>query len=230
MSRIENETKPSTEVALTTNTMVDNLLKAAEAAAGFEKILKFKKGAYEINEETIPLGTQYLAHVTAWAMSWVKFANGALVNKKVYSVARDEKPASRNDLDDLDESEWPKDRNGRPLDPWVFQNLLPMEDLETGEVCIFTTSSVGGKIAIGDLAKRYGTHVKNGHTGQPIVQLQTVDMPTRDYGDVARPAFRIDRWDDASPDVPVAEATSVAPKKVHTKAEVDDDMADEIPF
>ena len=169
------------------------------------------------------------AHVTRGTTSWVKFEAGQRPDKKVYSVARKEKPLARKDLDELDQTAWPKDRNGRPLDPWVFQNLLPMEDLETGEVVVFTSQSVGGRIAIAELAKRYGTHVKNGHTGQPIIQLQTVDMPTRDYGDVPRPAFRIDRWDDASPDTPVAE-TSVAPKKVHTKAEVDDDMADEIPF
>ena len=120
MSKIKDAMSPGTDLALN-KTEIDFLLAAAEKAASFEKILKFKKGTYEINDEEVPLGTEYLAHTTAWSRSWVKFLDGNLVEKKVYSVAKNEEPPERDELDALDQNEWPKDKNGKPLDPWVIK-------------------------------------------------------------------------------------------------------------
>lgn len=229
MSKIKDAMTPGTDLAAN-KTAIDFLSAAAEKEAAFDRLLKFNKGVYESGGEEVPLDSQFLAHIATRVKCWIKFVDGAIADKKVYHVARGEEPPEREELDARDETTWPKDKNGKRLDPWVLQNQFPLEDLDSGEILIFVTPSVGGSIAVGDLTKAYVTHVKNGHVGQPIVSLQTKMMPTSDYGDIPRPAFRIVRWDDAATDVPVVAETSVAPKKVHSKAEVDDDMADEIPF
>ena len=69
--------------------------------------------------------------------------------------------------------------------------------------------------------------MKGGRNGQPIVQLQTVMMPTKDYGPVPRPAFKVSRWDDGAVGTPAE--TSVAPK-LHSKDEIDEQMNDGILF
>ena len=182
MSKVKDAMTPGTDLA-PKKTAIDFLSAAAEKEAAFDRLLKFKQGVYESGGEEVPLDSQFLAHIATRVKCWIKFVDGAIADKKVYHVARGEEPPEREELDDLDKATWPRDKNGRPLDPWVLQDQFPLEDLNSGEILIFTTSSVGGSIAIGDLTKAYVTHVKNGHVGQPIVKLQTKMMPTSDYGD-----------------------------------------------
>src|SRR5215469_15701523 len=132
-----------------------NIERAAREDANFEKILKFKKGEFSIQEEPIPLGTEYLAHTAAWTKCWIKFADRKVEDRKVYRVALGEKPPEREDLDDLDQDEWPEGLDGKPSDPWVFQFLLPLENIGTGEVVIFCTASIGGRTAVANLCTAY---------------------------------------------------------------------------
>ena len=50
--------------------------------------------------------------------------------------------------------------DGKPKDPWCFQHLLPFEHLESGEVVIFVTPSVGGMIATEELVREYARRLK----------------------------------------------------------------------
>ena len=203
------------------STEVENIHTAAQEDAGFEKILKFKKGEYLIGEELIPLGAQYLAHARAWTKCWIKFCDGEVAERKPYRVALGEKPPEREDLDDLDKTLWPEGIDGKPADPWVFQYLLPLEDLSTGEVVIFVASSFGGRRAIADLCAAYAKRAaKATRCGQPIVRLGKAEMPTKKFGKVPRPLFEVVRWDDAVDDVsPVAPPIALK-----------HDLDDEIPF
>jgi hypothetical protein len=61
-----NRTMTQESKELTTyDTEVENIQIAAQEDAGFEKILKFKKGDFLIGDENVPLGTEYVAHVRA---------------------------------------------------------------------------------------------------------------------------------------------------------------------
>jgi hypothetical protein len=107
-------------------------------------------------------------------------------------------PQEREELDDNDKSKWETGLDGKPKDPWSFQHLLPFESLESGEVLIFTTSSVGGQIATEELVNAYARRLKRTKSrALPIVKLASKDMPTKAYGDVPRPHFEIDGWEDA---------------------------------
>ena len=186
----------NTENALTTHdTEIENIHAAAQQDAGFEKILKFKKGEYFIGEELVPLSTEYLAHTTAWTKSWIKFVNGEVAERKLFRVALGEKPPVREDLDDRDENNWPEGLDGNPTDPWVLQYLLPLEKTSDGEVVIFVTSSVGGCRAVADLCNAYAKRTKKTGCGLPIIKLAKTDMPTKKYGKVLRPLFEIAGWE-----------------------------------
>ena len=50
-------TQTSKEIAVQHSTEIDNLRAAAQQDAGFEKMLKFKKGEYSIADEPVALGT-----------------------------------------------------------------------------------------------------------------------------------------------------------------------------
>ena len=179
------------------STEAENILVAAKEDAGFDKLLKFKKGEYLIGEELVPLGTEYIAHAVGWTKCWIKFVDGGVVERKTYRVAYGERPPEREDLDDLDRDKWPEGLDGNPADPWVYQYLLPLEHLPSGEVVIFVTSSAGGRRAVADLCSAYAKRVgKRANCGQPIVKLAKAEMPTKKIRQGARPYFEIIGWDE----------------------------------
>jgi hypothetical protein len=195
--------KPKTKDIATHSSEIENIHTAAQEDAGFEELLKFKKGDYFIGEELIPLGTEYLAHAVGWTKIWIKFVDGERVDRRVYRVARGERPPEREDLDDLDKDKWPLGLDEKPADPWVLQYLLPLEDVSSGEVVIFVTPSYGGRRAVADLCAAYAKHTAKNGGGQPIIKLAKTDMPTKKFGKVARPLFDIVGWDDAGDPPPI---------------------------
>lgn len=86
------------------NAEIENIRATAQEDAGFEKIFKFKKGDFLIDQEKIPLGTEYVAHAKAWTKCWIKFIDGEVKERKMYRVALGERPPEREELDDQDEN------------------------------------------------------------------------------------------------------------------------------
>jgi hypothetical protein len=217
----ENE-KPQSKNLTTHSTEIENIQTAAQEDAGFEKILKFKKGEYFIGEESVPVGTEYIAHTKAWTKCWIKFVDGEVAERKTYRVALGEKPPERDELDDNNEDNWPPGLDDRPADPWVFQYLLPLEDPSSSEVVIFVTASFGGRRAVADLCSTYAKRTKKVEDcGQPIIKLGVTDMPTKKFGKVPRPLFWVIDWDEAASGI-----VEVMPPDTASKNE----FGDEIPF
>jgi hypothetical protein len=109
--------KATKNVPAQRSTEAENILGAAREDAGFEKLLKFKKGEFLIGEELVPLGTEYIAHVVGWTKCWIKFVDGEVADRKPYRVAHGEQPPEREDLGDLDRDTWPDGLDGKPADP-----------------------------------------------------------------------------------------------------------------
>jgi hypothetical protein len=209
-----------------------NILNAAKEDAAFDKILKFRKGDYFIGEDPVPLGTEYLAHAANWVKAWIKFSDGKVADRKLYRVALGERPRQREDLGSFDENEWPSGRDGKPIDPWAFQYLLPLENMTSGEVVVFVTGSIGGRQAVSDLCKAYANRKLSGQDGQPVIQLAVCEMPTKNFGKVPRPLLEIVGWEDAESAFPKASLAAAIPVQPRAKkaAAKNDDMDDEIPF
>ena len=85
---------------------------------------------------------------------------------------------------------------------------------------IFVTASVGGRTAVADLCTAYVKRARVSNC-QPVIKLSTTEMPTRNFGKVARPQFEIMRWDE-----PMNFNVEARPIKPTLR----NDMADEIPF
>src|SRR5262249_44707450 len=103
-------------------------------------------------------------------------------------------------------------------DPWCFQHLLPFEDPETGEVLIFTTSSVGGQIATEALAREWAKRLtRKGSRAMPLIKLGVTEMRTKKFGDVARPSFEITGWENTT-------APAVSPMRTVNSVEDFSDM------
>jgi hypothetical protein len=207
------------------NAELENIATAAEEDAGFEKILKFVKGEYFIGEEEIPLGTDYVAHPEAWTKSWTKYVDGAVIERKMYRVAKGERPPDREDLDDLELKDT-KNEDGLSADPWVFRNLLPLEIRSSGEFIVFSSPSVGGERGVAELCKIYARRVQKFGSGQPIIKLATVPMPTRYKTKVPRPKFDIVGWDQEEPG---GNVVNLAPRDSIPPATSEDDFGDAIP-
>jgi hypothetical protein len=116
---------------------------------GIGTLLKFdgNKQKYFIGEDEVALTHEYIAHCDQYARGWTKFVNKVPVDMKILKVAEG-KPPIRNELDERELADTDND-------PWVFQRYLPLEDVETGEIVVFVSKSIGGKIALGELLDTY---------------------------------------------------------------------------
>jgi hypothetical protein len=151
---------------------------------------------YRIGEDERELGREYRAFYREWSRGPVKWLDGEIVKHHIKRVVDDPTLPSRESLGDNDSAGW-KDQD---KDPWSFMNYLPMEDVETGEFVLFSTSSIGGKIAIEKLCNEVAREIKAGcKSGEPIVRLARGTFKTR-FGEIKpRPDFPINGWVDQEP-------------------------------
>ena len=152
-------------------------------------------------DDEVQLGTEFIAHASQLTIGWIKFVNNKVADRKMGRAAERFVPPERDELGDMEQSEW-EVRDGELQDPWSYQHLLPLEHPETGEIYIFTTSSIGGKIATEVIVQEYARRIKRrGSRALPIVRLAVTQMKTKKYGDVARPCFEVVGWEDDGPAV-----------------------------
>lgn len=206
---------------------LDNLANAARRMVGVVKMLKFRKGDYLCDNTEVERGTQMIAHVMGFVQQWVKFQDRRPVERITYYPGKGQVAPERREMPDYDEEsrkKWPV-VDGKPQDPWSLQNLLPMENLETGDRYIFVSATVGGGKAIGDLIETYAYKRKrNSSMGLPLIRLQKTLMPTGNYGPTIRPLFEIVSYE-TTETAPIREVSPETLKQVDN-----DDMNDEVPF
>jgi hypothetical protein len=155
--------------------------------SGFGVLLRFDANTKKysiVGGDEVPIGRQYIAHVDQYARGFVKFVDKRVEGVKIVRLVDGPQP-ERCDLGDLE-------LMNKPEDCWIFQRYVPMEDLETGELHTFVGKSVGSKIAIGNLLETF--KLNYAHRGLPIVALGIGTFKTRDYGERARPDFKIQDW------------------------------------
>jgi type II secretory pathway pseudopilin PulG len=202
---------------------MDNLVLDEESAAeaildesskGPTPLLKFKKDKYVIGKDTtVPLGTRFIAYCADWRRGWVKFFGEEKVDEKVYRVAENRTVLERDELGDLDQSDWETDEDGKAQDPWCFQHYVPLENAKTGERFLFVTSSTGGQIGVEVLCHQWSKNNTKGlRKGLPTIELALGEFHTRKFGAVKRPHFAIIGWEnDDNNVVSIKDITPKAP-------------------
>jgi hypothetical protein len=182
---------------------------AAEAGNEFGKLLKFVKGKWEIGDDEIPEGTEYVAHIDQMLRAWIRFEDSEVVDRRIEKVASGIKLPTRAELGDNEPANWKeKDADDRPRDPWCKQWFLPLTSVETDDFVMFVTGSKGGIGAIGNLCRVYGRTERNGLL--PIVALKTRSYKHKQYGRIETPDLPIVGWH-GKPPGPKA-AMPVSPK------------------
>jgi hypothetical protein len=91
------------------------------------------------------------------------------------------------------EETWPMGLDGKPSCPWKWTRFLYLIDADTGESMTFSSSTSGGKIAIGDLTQQIKSMRLMKPGAMPVIELHSVQMPTK-FGKKPRPFFKIMGW------------------------------------
>ena len=180
------------------------MLKAAAETDTMGRLLKFTKGHYYVGDDEITAGREMIAHVTQWARGWVKWADP--IEQHIGKVVDGFEMPKREELGDDDQSQWEKDANDKPRDPWGKQFYLPMESPETGEVVVFVTGSDGGWRAINTLCTRAARNLVK---GPPIIKLNVTSYKHKLYGRIETPDFPIIGWAGLGDAAPVENTTAV---------------------
>jgi hypothetical protein len=211
---------------------------AMRGRVGFDAImLAFKKGFWTAGKDAVDMdGEELIALVSETMFGWVKWQDKRPVDYRVGFVRDRFEPPRRDELGDDDSSQWER-RGGDRVDPWVFTYFLPLVDPETGTLYIFSTTSGGGKDALADLQELYadGLELPENAGKAPLVALSGDSYPTRDYGEIQRPIFKIVAWVDRPAIKPIRPPVSAAlaigrvaaPLIEHKRNDIDDP---DIPF
>jgi hypothetical protein len=166
------------------------------------------------------------------AHGWSKFEDGKVVEQRVGLVADGFRASKREELGDMDQSQWERDTTGKPRDPWVCQYYLALEDPETGEVLTFVSGTAGGNSAIARLCGQFSRNARN---GLPIIGLGASSYRHKQYGRVDVPDFPVIGWtgsalaQEAVRDFPVIPGAVPAEKPIPALSAADE-MDDAIPF
>jgi hypothetical protein len=107
-----------------------------------------------------------------------------------------EMPA-RADVGHTDQDEWEVGPDGERKDPVADTCFLHLMDPQSAELFTFSTSSWGGRGAVGELADQI-MRMRCGRSGAvPLVELGSAPMQTR-YGRKSKPKFTVVDWLDAT--------------------------------
>jgi hypothetical protein len=183
--------------AATANSIIGRLLK-------FNKFGEFKAGQ---EEEEIEHGTKLAAYMSSLCVGFQRWEDNRPADKVMGPIGQGFVPPRRSDLSHNDKSQWDTFDDGRPRDPRQFTNTLVLVDLETGDFFTFSTTSRGGLDAVGQLALKYGEHMRQKPDEMPIVELGSGSYrhSNKSYGEIRFPVLKIVDWAPLK-DLPVLDA------------------------
>lgn len=179
-------------------------------------LLKFNKGDWLAgkDEEDIPSGTKLAVNMDQVMVGWVKWIDNKPDQQIMHSTKVMEetgvRPAPRSELGDVDPTAWEVDTNGKPRDPWQHTMYLLMKEpgkkFSAEKAYTFTTSSTGGRSAVGKMMTKYGTERRSRPDSHPIVELGVDSWVHPEYGRVKVPVLSLVGWEPKS----LFEAAAVA--------------------
>jgi hypothetical protein len=220
------EESTSTDLVLSPQEEAKALLDEANKSA--QVILKFKEDHFHIRDEPVELGTRYYAHPVHWERQWLRFHENKVTERIRVKVSTKKLLPGRNTLSD-------PELEGTKEDPWTLQNVIPLENVETGELVTFSSSTAGGKIGIEGLVRAYAKAVLAGKArGLPIIELKIGSFRSGYGKDVPCPDFPIVDWENPETAASVVPEV-IPPQPKNPKRPLDHDavgseLDDDIPF
>jgi len=161
-------------------------------------------------EELDPM-RRYIARLPDMWIGWVKFNGEGGPPSRVGGLLYDNYiMPPREALGDTDETDWPLGLDDKPTDPWLHQQLIPLQDVGTWEMLCFGTTSTTGRTAVGALLRAYNRMRRTNPNEVPVIQLVPSSYHHRTFGKVNIPAFKIcgktkyDAITEPEPELPLA--------------------------
>jgi hypothetical protein len=195
-----NEVKkqqPGTVVPFSDQNFFQIYGEATRQTAIVGKLLKFSKGDWMAGESNEPIenGSQFIANMDELLVGWVRWSNNKPTDHVMGKVAVGYQPPRRNELGDTDQDAWDVGEDGQARDPWQFTNYLLLQD-GSGDLYTFTTSSTGGRNAIGDLCIKYGKQMRQHTNEYPIIELGVGSYmhSNKAFGRIKYPTLTIAGW------------------------------------
>lgn len=195
-------------------------------------LLKFSNEAKWINgdgDEMSPT-LELVAHdVTRVVQKWVD----QMPEETIFVPPGEKFPNVEEMNEKAPKSEWRENFNGEMVGPWQAQSLLYLIEPETLDKYTYPTSTVGGAIAIRELADKVRWMRRHrGPNVNPVVTLSDTHMRTR-FGGRQRPHFNVVRWIGGGPGGDDAELkppkSPVLPLREVKEPSLAEEMNDEIP-
>jgi hypothetical protein len=146
------------------------------------------------DEEEVSSETDFVALCDATLVGWMRFHEDAAPDRIMGLLyGSDFRMPQRDELGDLDEGQWATGLSGKPEDPWKHTMYLVLQQAGTSEMFTFTTSSVTGRRAVGNLLHHFQRMERTHGDAYPIVRLKKGGFNHRDerIGWVATPAFAV---------------------------------------
>src|SRR5262245_53619311 len=140
------------------------------------------------------------------------------------------KLSERDELGDLDKTQWELGPDGQSKDPWQNTRFVYLVDPVSAEAYTFVTASWGGRQAVNDLAEQIQRmrHARPG--ASPLVELQAEPWLTR-FGRKSKPCFKVVEWRGGGPrNGDPTPALALVEDKTDTSAVTPRGVDDHIPF
>ena len=187
--------KPATGSALSGEDYRSRYLDEVAPANIAGRMIKFSKDGKFIvsdDESEISADQDFVALCDETLVGWVKFNGAGEPPDRVMGLLYDGfvMPA-REDLGDLDQTQWEEGLDGKPQSPWQHQMYLVLQQADTRELFTFVTSSTTGRRAVGNLLRHFD-RLRRDHAGKvPVVRLRTGGFKHKDdrVGWVSTPVF-----------------------------------------
>jgi hypothetical protein len=191
-------TRPTTNVPAVpdTRTPQQKYLDEIAPSSFVGALIKFSKDGKFVSEsgEEISPDKDFIALCDETLVGWIKFNGQGEPPDRVMGLHYDGfVMPERETLGDLDSRDWPAGLDGQPADPWQHQICLVLQDREALEMYTFSTSSISGRRAIGNLLRHYERLCKSDPDAYPIVRLKAGGFNHRDprVGWVNTPTFAV---------------------------------------
>jgi hypothetical protein len=190
------------------------------------ELLKFIRGRWAAGKdgEQGMDGAKLVARADLLMVGWQRWENKKVTDRRVGLIGEHYTPHHRAELGDMDESAWPRDNNGRSIDPWQLAYFLQFHAPDDPSIkYVWTASSKGAQKEIGALSGAYSHKRQFSPNALPLVALGSDYYKHEIYGRVDVPQLDVVGW--ASEEVPAVQA-QVSNPVTNPNSDIDD----EIPF
>jgi hypothetical protein len=219
----------------TTTEAINRYLAAEDPQTAIGKLIKFSKGEYlkGMDAEVVPVESTFCVACDLTMRGFLRWHDGKPAEHRIVRIASGTSIPRREDLGYLDQSQWPRDSEDDPRDPWQPVMYLPMMSTE-GELATFTTGSKSGIKTVDRLLRRYATHTARHPDDYPLIRLKVSFFMHSDraIGKVFFPDFEPAGYVDKGEFCEALEAVGVDVNRQEQAAlpKPADEMDDTIPF